>query len=64
MALRVGQVGALESHVDARARDIEAQMTDEERFSWLVSVTLWIARGMAISFSAGPAGRGLGGAVG
>ena len=31
MALRVGQVGARESHVDARARDIEAQITDEER---------------------------------
>jgi hypothetical protein len=44
MALRVGQVGALESHVDARARDIEAQMSDEERFSLLVSVTLRIAR--------------------
>ena len=32
MALRVGQVGARESHVDARARDVEAQITDEERF--------------------------------
>jgi hypothetical protein len=32
MALRVGQVCAPESHVDARARDIEAQITHEERF--------------------------------
>jgi Glycine rich protein len=32
MALRVGQVGAQESHVDARARDVEAQITDEKRF--------------------------------
>ena len=64
MALRVGQVGALESHVDARARDIEAQMTDEERFSWLVSVTLWIAsaHGDLVQRRAGR--PGLGGAVG
>ena len=32
MALRVGQDGARESHVDALARDVEAQITDEERF--------------------------------
>ena len=32
MALRVGQVGARESHVDARARDVEARITDEKRF--------------------------------
>jgi hypothetical protein len=32
MALRVGQVGVRESHVDARARDAEAQITDEKRF--------------------------------
>lgn len=43
MALRVGQVGTVESHVHGRARDVEAQMTDKERFSLLVSVP-WIAR--------------------
>jgi hypothetical protein len=32
MALRLGQVGARRSHVDARARDVEAQMPDEKRF--------------------------------
>jgi len=32
MALRVEQVGARESYVDAQARDVEAQMPDEERF--------------------------------
>jgi hypothetical protein len=32
MALRVGQVGARESHLDARARDVDAQITDEKRF--------------------------------
>src|SRR5436305_8448473 len=32
MALRVGQVDARESHVHARARDVEAQITDEKRF--------------------------------
>ena len=32
MAFRVGQVGARESHVDARARDVQTQITDEERF--------------------------------
>jgi hypothetical protein len=32
MALRVGKVGAQESHVDAQARDVEAQVNDEEWF--------------------------------
>ena len=32
MALRVAQVGARESRVDAQARNVEAQMPDEERF--------------------------------
>jgi hypothetical protein len=31
MALRFGQVGARWSHVDARARDVEARMPDEMR---------------------------------
>ena len=38
MALDAGQVREQDSAADARATDVEQQMTDEERFSMLVSV--------------------------
>jgi Glycine rich protein len=44
MSLRVGQVGARESHVDARARDVEAQITDEKRFWGGMPHARWFRR--------------------